>query len=81
MLISGGDPLTLSTEKLEWIVSSVRAVEHVDIVRIGTRVPVALPMRIDDELVQYAEALSPALYQYPFQSPERGDGRGHRGLQ
>ena len=43
VLISGGDPLTLSTEKLEWIVSSVRAIENVDIVRIGTRLPVALP--------------------------------------
>src|SRR5207237_7900024 len=43
VLISGGDPLTLSTEKLEWIVSSVRAAAHGDIVRIGTRVPVALP--------------------------------------
>ena len=73
VLISGGDPLTLSTDKLEWIVSSVRAIEHVDIVRIGTRVPVALPMRIDDELVGDAAQVSPALHQHALQSPEGGD--------
>lgn len=50
VLISGGDPLLLSTEKLDWILGRLRAIPHVEIVRIGTRVPVALPMRIDDEL-------------------------------
>ena len=59
VLISGGDPLTLSTEKLEWLVSSVRAIEHVDIVRIGTRVPVCLPMRIDDELTSMLKKYHP----------------------
>ncbi len=49
VLISGGDPLTLSTDKLEWIVSSVRVIPHVEIIRIGTRVPVALPMRLHGE--------------------------------
>jgi lysine 2,3-aminomutase len=70
VLISGGDPLTLSTEKLEWIVSSVRAVEHVDIVRIGTRVPVALPMRIDDELVNMLKRYHPLYINTHFNHPK-----------
>src|SRR5574344_1615417 len=40
VLISGGDPLTLSDERLESIIKQVRSIEHVDIIRIGTRVPV-----------------------------------------
>jgi lysine 2,3-aminomutase len=50
VLISGGDPLLLSTAKLDWILGRLRAIPHVEIVRLGTRVPVVLPMRIDDEL-------------------------------
>jgi lysine 2,3-aminomutase len=70
VLISGGDPLTLATEKLEWIVSSVRAVPHVDIVRIGTRVPVALPMRIDDELVNMLKRYHPLYINTHFNHPK-----------
>jgi lysine 2,3-aminomutase len=70
VLISGGDPLTLSTEKLEWIVSSVRAVEHVDIVRIGTRVPVCLPMRVDGELVGMLRKYHPLYINTHFNHPK-----------
>jgi len=50
VLISGGDPLTLSDEKLEIILRQLRAIEHVEIIRIGTRTPVVLPQRITPEL-------------------------------
>jgi len=50
VIISGGDPLTLSTRRLEDIISRVREIRHVEIIRIGTRFPVVLPQRIDDEL-------------------------------
>jgi len=50
VVISGGDPLTLSTPHLEDIISRLRRVEHVEIIRIGTRFPVVLPQRIDNEL-------------------------------
>lgn len=50
VIISGGDPLTLSTQRLEEIISQIRAIEHVEIIRIGTRFPVVLPQRIDREL-------------------------------
>jgi lysine 2,3-aminomutase len=70
VLISGGDPLTLSTEKLEWIISSVRAIEHVDIIRIGTRVPVCLPMRIDDELTSMLRKYHPLYINTHFNHPK-----------
>jgi lysine 2,3-aminomutase len=50
VIISGGDPLTLSTPRLESIIAKIRAIGHVEIIRIGTRFPVVLPQRIDDEL-------------------------------
>ncbi|MCG8451869.1 MAG: lysine 2,3-aminomutase [Spirochaetales bacterium] len=46
VLISGGDPFTLSTERLESILSRLRAIPHVEIIRIGSRTPVVLPQRI-----------------------------------
>jgi lysine 2,3-aminomutase len=50
VIISGGDPLTLSTHRLEDIISRIREIRHVEIIRIGTRFPVVLPQRIDYEL-------------------------------
>ncbi len=50
VIISGGDPLTLSTHRLEEVISRIREIGHVEIIRIGTRCPVVLPQRIDDEL-------------------------------
>ena len=70
VLISGGDPLTLSTEKLEWIVSSVRAVPHVEIIRIGTRVPVCLPMRVDGELLAMLRRYHPLFVNTHFNHPK-----------
>ena len=49
VIISGGDPLTLSTQRLENIMSKIRRIQHVEIIRIGTRFPVVLPQRIDNE--------------------------------
>jgi L-lysine 2,3-aminomutase len=51
VLISGGDPLTLNDETLDYILSNIRSIEHVEIIRIGTRVPVVLPQRITDNLI------------------------------
>jgi lysine 2,3-aminomutase len=70
VLISGGDPLTLSTARLEEIVAAVRAVEHVEIIRIGTRVPVVLPMRIDDELVAMLRRYHPLYVNTHFNHPK-----------
>jgi lysine 2,3-aminomutase len=59
VIISGGDPLTLSTRRLEDIISGIRKIKHVEIIRIGTRFPVVLPQRIDDELCTMLAKYSP----------------------
>jgi lysine 2,3-aminomutase len=51
VLLSGGDPLMLSDEHLDWILTELRRIPHVQVVRIGTRMPVVLPCRITDDLV------------------------------
>jgi lysine 2,3-aminomutase len=50
VLLSGGDPLLLSTRRLDHLLGRLRAIPHVETIRIGTRLPVVCPMRIDDEL-------------------------------
>lgn len=59
VLLSGGDPFTLSTERLEHIIRELRKIPHVDIIRIGTRTPVVMPMRIDDELLGMLKKYGP----------------------
>jgi lysine 2,3-aminomutase len=70
VLISGGDPLTLSTDRLEEIIAAVRAVPHVEIIRIGSRVPVVLPMRIDDELTSMLRRYHPLFLNTHFNHPK-----------
>ena len=50
MLLSGGDALMVSDKKLEYIISRLRQIPHVEIVRLGTRTPVVCPQRITPEL-------------------------------
>ena len=59
VLISGGDPLTLGDRLLEYIISSVKAIPHVEFVRIGTRIPVTLPQRVTPELIAMFKKYSP----------------------
>jgi lysine 2,3-aminomutase len=59
VLLSGGDPLTLSDDKLEWLVSQLRRIPHVEIIRIGTKVPVVLPQRITTRLVKMLKKFHP----------------------
>jgi lysine 2,3-aminomutase len=69
VLISGGDPLVMGTEKLERIISGLRAIPHVDIIRIGTRVPVVLPMRITEELLSMLKKYQPIWINTHFTHP------------
>jgi lysine 2,3-aminomutase len=50
VILSGGDPLTLTDKVLDGLLAAVRAIPHVDVIRIGTRMPVVLPMRITPDL-------------------------------
>ena len=69
VLISGGDPLTLSDERLEYILSRLRAIEHVEIIRIGTRVPVTMPMRITPALMAMFKKYQPIWINTHFNHP------------
>lgn len=70
VLISGGDPFTLSTERLEKIISRLRAIPHVEVIRIGTRTPVVMPMRIDDQLVNMLKKYHPIYVNTHFNHPK-----------
>ena len=59
VLLSGGDPLVLAPKILEEILSRLREIPHVEIVRIGTRVPVFMPMRVTDELTDMLQKYHP----------------------
>ena len=51
LLITGGDPLILDISKICRILDAVSSIQHIKVIRIGTRVPITLPMRIDEELL------------------------------
>jgi lysine 2,3-aminomutase len=59
VLLSGGDPLTLAPKVLENLIASLRGIEHVEIIRIGSRVPVFMPMRVDEALCEMLEKYHP----------------------
>jgi len=69
VVISGGDPLTLATSHLEDIISKIRAIRHIEIIRIGTRFPVVLPQRIDDELCAMLSKYGPIWLNTHFNHP------------
>lgn len=59
VLLSGGDALVISDRKLEYILSELRKIDHVEIIRIGTRTPVVLPQRITPELCEMIRKYHP----------------------
>ncbi len=70
VIVSGGDPLTLPVAKLRWFVTQLAAIDHVDVVRIGTRVPVTLPQRLfDNELVDLLAEAEKIWIQTHFNHP------------
>lgn len=70
VLLSGGDPLTLSNESLEWLLSSLRKIDHVEMIRIGTKVPVVLPQRITPTLTRMLKKYHPLWMSIHFMHPE-----------
>jgi lysine 2,3-aminomutase len=59
VLLSGGDPLVLAPKLLEDLLTRLRAIPHIEIIRIGSRVPVFMPMRITDELCEMLSKFHP----------------------
>ena len=70
VLISGGDPLTLPTEKLDWLLGKLREIKHVEIIRIGTKVPAVLPQRITNGLVAKLKKHHPLWISVHFTHPD-----------
>lgn len=75
VLLSGGDPLTLEDDQLEGIIKRLRRIEHVEIIRIGSRMPVVLPMRITQNLADMLQQYHPlwinTQFNHPFEITER----------
>jgi lysine 2,3-aminomutase len=70
VIVSGGDPLAMATERIARLVAEVRAVESVDTIRLATRVPVTLPMRITDELLRALRPFHPLWVMTHFNHPK-----------
>lgn len=69
VLISGGDPLTLPLDQLDYILTNIRSVPHIEFVRIGSREPVMLPMRFTDALLGVLDRHSPLWISTHFNHP------------
>jgi lysine 2,3-aminomutase len=68
-LVSGGDPLTLPLEKLDYILGQLRSIPHLQLLRIGSREPVMLPMRITDDLLATLDRHNPLWLNTHFNHP------------
>jgi lysine 2,3-aminomutase len=93
VLLSGGDPLTIAPKLLEELLAKLRAIPHIEIIRIGSRVPVFLPQRVDQELcdmlakyhplwmnihVNHAREITPELRRRAAGQSKRAAGGGQR---
>ena len=80
VLISGGDPLTLSDEKLEWLLQRLRAIPHVEFIRIGTKMPAVLPQRITPALARMLRRYHPLWMSLHFTHPDELHARDQHRL-
>jgi len=69
VLLSGGDPLTLGDDKLDWLLGRLRAIKHIEFLRIGTKMPVVLPQRVTRGLVRVLKKHHPLWMSLHFTHP------------
>jgi lysine 2,3-aminomutase len=69
VLLSGGDPFLLSDQYLDWILTELKEIDHVEVIRIGTRTPVVLPYRITENLVEILKKHQPIWINTHFNHP------------
>ncbi len=69
VIISGGEPLILSSDHLESILKELRKIDQIEVIRIASRVPVVLPQRIDEEIIQILKNYSPIWFITHFNHP------------
>lgn len=70
VLVSGGDPLLLEDNKLEWLLTKLRQIQSIEIIRIGTRVPCTLPMRVTIKLAALLKRYHPLYINTHFNHPD-----------
>jgi len=81
VLLSGGDPLTLGDARLEWLLTRLRQIKHVEIIRIGTKVPAVLPQRITPQLVRMLRRFHPLWMSLHFTHPDECTPEAFRACQ
>jgi lysine 2,3-aminomutase len=69
VLLSGGDPLSIGDDKLDWLLTRLRAIKHIEFLRIGTKIPVVLPQRITKDLVRMLKKHHPLWMSIHFTHP------------
>ncbi len=70
VLLSGGDPFMLPDQMIDWLLSEVSSIPHVEVIRIGTRMPVVLPYRITDDLITILKKYQPLWINTHFNHPK-----------
>lgn len=80
VILSGGDPLTLSDSRLGKILADLREIEHIEIIRIGTRIPVVCPMRVTTATAQMLRKYAPVFLMAHFNHPRELTGQAARSL-
>ena len=70
VLLSGGDPLTIGDDKLDYLLGRLRAIKHVEFIRLGTKVPVVLPQRVTKALTKMLKKHHPLWMSIHFTRPE-----------
>ena len=69
VLLSGGDPLFMSTKRIDYILGELRKIEHVEFIRIGTKIPCVMPQRINSELTEVLAKYAPIWINVHFNHP------------
>ncbi len=69
-LLSGGDPLSIGDDKLEWLLNRLRSIKHLEFIRIGTKIPVVMPMRITKALTKMLRKYHPLWMSIHFTHPD-----------
>lgn len=69
VLVTGGDPLTLSDEALDWLLGELRSIPHLEYIRLGSRIPVTMPQRITDNLCNILKKYHPIYLNTHFNHP------------
>ncbi len=81
VLLSGGDPLTLGDARLDWLLTRLRQIKHVEIVRIGTKIPAVLPQRVTPRLVRMLRRHHPLFMSLHFTHPDECTPESYRACQ